>query len=112
MCLVVLSVPVAYDSDVERACELLHEIGVAHARVIDEPVAQARVTELGDNGVGLSLTVWIKDPQLGEADLKSELLRTILRRFREEGIEIPYPRRDVRLIATAAIGETPWNSTG
>jgi small-conductance mechanosensitive channel len=44
---------------------------------------------------------------MGEADLRSALLLDILRTFKAEGIDIPYPRRDVRLIATPATGETP-----
>jgi small-conductance mechanosensitive channel len=46
---------------------------------------------------------------VGEAGLKSTIFKEILQRFREHGIEIPYPRRDIRMIATP---ETPVSSTG
>jgi small-conductance mechanosensitive channel len=62
------------------------------------------VKELADSGVNLTLTVWISDPGKGEADLRSALLLDILASFKREAIDIPYPRRDVRLIATP---ETP-----
>jgi small-conductance mechanosensitive channel len=65
----------------------------------------ARVKQLSDHGVELELTVWISDPAVGEGDLKSELLKDVLKAYRAEGIEIPYPRREVRMIATAATGE-------
>ena len=97
---VVVAVAVAYESDVERACDLLAEIARKHPRVIAEPPVAARVKQLTGMGVELELTVWISDPALGEADLRSELLKDVLRAFRVEGIEIAYPRRDVRLLAT------------
>ena len=56
------------------------------------------------------LTVWIKDPQAGEGDVRNGLLRDILRVFKDNAIHIPYPRRDVRLIATPATQELPLDS--
>jgi small-conductance mechanosensitive channel len=101
----VMTVTVSYESNVERACELLAQLARKHKRVIDEPAAVARVKQLSDHGVELELTVWISDPAVGEGDLKSELLKDVLKAYRAESIEIPYPRREVRMIATAATGE-------
>jgi len=103
----VAAVSVSYDSDVEKACELLVQAAARQERVIAEPPAAARVKSLGENGIDLELTVWIKDPGAGDAQLRSELLKDVLRTFRANGIDIPYPRRDVRLIATAETVETP-----
>ena len=97
---IVMSVTVSYESDVERACSLLGEIASVHPRVIADPEAAARVKQLTALGVEIELTVWIADPAVGEGDMKSELLKEVLKAFRAEGIEIPYPRRDVRLLAT------------
>jgi small-conductance mechanosensitive channel len=58
----------------------------------------------------MELTVWISDPEKGEAELRSELLKDILRTFKTEGIEIPYPRREIRLIATPETANTPASS--
>lgn len=99
----VQSVWIAYESDVDRACELLADIAKRQPRVIADPAAAARVKQLGDNGIELELTVWIADPAVGEGDLKSTLFKEILGSFKANGIEIPYPRRDVRVIATAAM---------
>jgi small-conductance mechanosensitive channel len=98
----VIGVWISYESDVDRACALLAELARSQARVIADPPVRARVKQLGDNGVELELMVWISDPAVGEGELKSELLKGILKRFKEAGIEIPYPRRDVRMIATPA----------
>jgi small-conductance mechanosensitive channel len=103
----VMTVTVAYESDVDRACTVLAELTKKQARVIDQPPSAARVKQLTDHGIELELTIWIKDPHVGEGDLKSDLYKDILKAFREQGITIPYPRRDVRMIATGATPETP-----
>jgi small-conductance mechanosensitive channel len=102
----VVGVSVSYASDVAKACELLLAAAKRQRRVIVEPPAAARVKSLGDNGVELELTVWIADPAAGEAQLRSELLLEVLRTFGEHGIDIPYPRRDVRVLATPETGKS------
>jgi small-conductance mechanosensitive channel len=104
---VVLGVFVSYESDVHKACGLLLDFARSHTRVITEPAPTARVKQLADNGIELELTVWIKDPAVGEADLKSALYLDMLRGFKAHAIEIPYPHRDVRLIATPATEKSP-----
>jgi small-conductance mechanosensitive channel len=101
----VVSVWVAYESDVDLACSLLLEAAGRQGRVIADPAAAARVKQLGERGVELELTVWICDPAQGDGDLRSDVLKEVLRTFKARGVEIPYPRRDVRLIATDEIQE-------
>ncbi len=103
---VVIPVSVAYSTDVERACVLLGDLAKRHAAVLDDPKPTARIRNLGDNGVEMELSVWIGDPAKGELDLRSEILKDILRTFAEAGIEIPYPRRDVRVLATPETQES------
>jgi small-conductance mechanosensitive channel len=108
---VVLGVWVSYESDTQLACDVLAEIAHSHKRVIPDPAPLARVKQLGDHGVELELTVWIADPAAGEADLKSAMYKDILRRFRESKIEIPYPRREIRLLNTGETRNFPTSST-
>jgi len=107
---VVVPLTVAYESDLDLACDLLVQAAAEHKRVIADPAAGARVKNLADSGVELELTVWIADPSVGEGPLRSDLLKSIVRLFRQHGIEIPYPRRDVRLLATAETQEKPFQS--
>lgn len=109
---IVLQVAVSYESDVERACVVLAEIARRQRRVIADPPPMARVRQLSDQGVQLELTVWISDPAAGEGDLRSDLLKDVLRTFRAEAIAIPYPRRDVHMIATGEMVERPATPTG
>jgi small-conductance mechanosensitive channel len=107
-----VGVTVAYESDVELACALLAEAAKRHKRVIADPPVSARVKQFTDRGVELELTVWIEDPAVGEGDLRSDLLIDILRVYKERGIAMPYPRRDLHLIATPETRDSSSRSAG
>jgi small-conductance mechanosensitive channel len=109
---VVIAATVGFDSDVELACSLLAEAARKHRRVIADPPVTARVKQFGDRGIELELTVWIDDPAVGEGDLRSDLLIDILKAFKAHGIDMPYPRRDVRVIATPEMLESTVKSNG
>jgi len=109
---VVVAVTVGFDSDVELACSLLAEAARKHRRVIADPPVSARVKQFGERGIELELTVWIDDPAVGEGDLRSDLLIDILKAFKARGIDMPYPRRDVRVIATPEMLESSIKSNG
>jgi small-conductance mechanosensitive channel len=51
----------------------------------------------GDNSVDLELRFWIDDPSNGVGNIKSEVMLAIWDKFNEEGIEIPFPQRDVHI---------------
>jgi small-conductance mechanosensitive channel len=103
----VIPLTISYESDLDRACALLLEATRGQSRVIADPAPVARVKLFRDHGIDLELTVWICDPAAGEGDLRSDIYKAVLRAYRANGIEIPYPRRDVRLLATPATQETP-----
>jgi len=97
--LVRLRVPVgvAYGSDLEKARELMLAAAADTLRVLKDPKPAYLITGLGDNAVNLEARVWINDPQNGIASVKSDLFRGILKRFRDHGIEMPFPQRDLYL---------------
>jgi small-conductance mechanosensitive channel len=97
--LVRLRVPVgvAYGSDLEKTRELMLAAAADTLRVLKDPRPAYLITGLGDNAVNLEVRVWINDPQNGIASVKSDLFGGILQRFREHGIEMPYPQRDLHL---------------
>ena len=107
-----LAASVAYQSDVARACEVLEQVARAHERVLPDPAPVARVKQLGPSGIDLELVCWIGDAAAGDADLKSDLYKALLAGFRGAGIEIPYPRSDIRLLATPETKESPVKTTG
>jgi small-conductance mechanosensitive channel len=102
----VVNATITYESDYDKACQILADVARRQDRVIADPPATARVKSLNDNGIELEITVWISDPAMGEAELRSELLKQVLRAFRDAGIEMARPRRDVRM-ATVEMGISP-----
>lgn len=95
---VVVEVQVAYESGLEAVLVLLVSIAKQHSRVLREPEPAALITNFADSGVNMSLTVWIDDPEKGQLSLKSELYLAIWQAFKNEGVVIPYPQRELRML--------------
>ncbi len=85
------AVQIAYDADLEKAMALLIEAATQQSRVLANPAPGVVITELAASGINLELGFWVADPELGTGGVRSEIYRTILRSFRENGIDIPYP---------------------
>jgi small-conductance mechanosensitive channel len=94
-----LKVPVgvAYGSDLEKVRDLMFQAAEDTERVLKDPKPSFRLMGFGDNTINVELRVWINDPQHGIHSVKSELFWDFWRRFKEHGIEIPYPQRDIHL---------------
>jgi small-conductance mechanosensitive channel len=100
-----VNVQISYDSDVDLALKLMEAAAGAEARVLKAPnPPQAFLARFADSGIDLELGVWINDPQNGQLNLKSALNRTIWRSFQANGIEIPFPQREVRIRTIAGEG--------
>jgi small-conductance mechanosensitive channel len=91
-------VQVGYACDPERAMQILVETAQRHPRVLAEPAPKAYLVRFADSGIELELGFWIADPQEGSLNIKSDIGVGIWRAFRQEGIEIPYPRQEVRVL--------------
>ncbi|MBA3564309.1 MAG: mechanosensitive ion channel, partial [Gammaproteobacteria bacterium] len=94
-----LPVQISYDDDPEQAIALLEHAADNITRVLTDPTPQARLIGFGDNGLELELRIWIMDPQAGVVNVRSDVNRAIWRLFKEHGITIPYPQRDLRVIS-------------
>ena len=94
-----IPVQVAYESDVELALKLLQDAAHAEPRVMTAPNPPTGfVVGFTDSGINLELGLWLRDPEKGQLNLRSALNRRIYESFKANGISMPYPRRDVRLI--------------
>jgi len=99
---ITLPVQISYGSDVERALEMLVECAAAGGeRVLAHPKPTAHLMAFGASGIDLQLGIWIHDPTLGSLDLRSAVNREIWRRFKEAGIQIPFPQHEVRLLGAS-----------
>ncbi len=97
-CVSYVNVTVAYGANVERALEIMLEEGMRERPRIDTTRrGWTYIDSFGGSGINLSLGFWVKDPKNGTAGLRTQISLAILRRFEEEGIEIPYDRLEVNL---------------
>ncbi|MEK6662658.1 MAG: mechanosensitive ion channel domain-containing protein [Pseudomonadota bacterium] len=96
-----LPLQISYDSPLEQAMGLMCAAAAANPRVLQDPSPEVFLREFADNGLMLELVIWIADPEEGQLSLRSALNLEIWRRFQVAGIEIPYPRRDIRVLGSA-----------
>jgi len=87
-------VGVSYDSDLDKVYDVLIAVATGHEKVEREPEPRVRFRRFGDSALELELLVWVDEPVLRGLVLH-ELNTEIFRRFRAEGIEIPYSKHDV-----------------
>lgn len=99
---IALSVQVAYESDVDHAMTLMRDTALAQPRVLADPPVCAYLTSFGDSGINLELGFWIGDAQSGTLQLRSDINMAIWRKFQAAGIAIPYPQRELRILAENA----------
>ncbi len=99
-----VEVGISYDSDLDKALEILQEEALKHPNCIDNrseedqknevPQVIVRVLGFGESSINLRAWVWTEDSGKGFV-LRTDLYKTLKKRFDEEGIEIPYPYRTV-----------------
>ncbi|SEA01009.1 Small-conductance mechanosensitive channel [Desulfuromusa kysingii] len=93
---IVLSVGVAYGSDLEKVLTILTEVSDQHPLVLKKPKPSPLFVQFGDSSLDFELRVWISNID-NRPDVKNELLLAIDRRFREAEVEIPFPQQDLHL---------------
>jgi small-conductance mechanosensitive channel len=88
---------ISYNADVRRALELMLEAAAECPRVLSRPTPNALLRGFGDSSVDLELRLWIDDPSEGVGNVQSDVLLRIWDKFHANGVEIPFPQRDVHI---------------
>jgi len=94
-----ITVQIGYESDLNAAMQLLAESAQSHQRVLSDPPPETNLIRFAESGIELELRFWISDSHEGSTRMKSEINLAIWAAFKQAGIVIPYPRREVRLLA-------------
>ncbi len=81
-----ISLSISYKSNLERAVALIHDEAMQQERVLMKPAPSVLVKGFTENGVDLSLTVWVMNPEAGSGALQSSLYLAIWRAFEASGI--------------------------
>jgi small conductance mechanosensitive channel len=95
-----VTVGVAYDTDVNRAIGLIHDVLRANARVLHDVEPVIIVSQLADSSVNIAVKPWVAVADFSAAT--GEINQAILETFRDAYIKIPVPQREVRQINAAA----------
>jgi small-conductance mechanosensitive channel len=92
-----VDVGVHYDSDLRQVIGLCEDAALATTRVLPEPAPKCLFIEFGDSALKLQLRFWIGDAQNGVQNVKSDVLLEIWQRFKDQGVRVPYPQRDLHV---------------
>ena len=102
-----IPVSVAYKEDPETIRSLLIDVAQAHPGVLKDPQPDVLFDEYGENSLNFFLRVYSNAYSNKPNVLKSELYYEIFKRFKSQGIEIPFPQRDVYIKKLVASEEKP-----
>ncbi len=89
-------VGVSYQSDLDTVLKALSDVANENKEVLKSPAPVVRLREFGDSSWNMFLGAWIRDPE-DYYRVRSELNCAIVRKFRETGVEIPFPQRDLHI---------------
>lgn len=87
---------IGYGDDFEAAKKLIMEIMEQDERILKDPAPFARVGELGDSSVNITVRAWI--PLAEFWNVHFDVIEKVKKSFDENGINIPFPQRDVHII--------------
>jgi small-conductance mechanosensitive channel len=101
-----ISVRVAFGSDTIKVREILYDCAIRHPQVSKQENIVVRFADFGDSALKFELFFWANQTWLVET-VKSDLRYEIDKRFREEGISIPVPQRELRMVTDPVKKDIP-----
>jgi len=98
-------VSVAYASDIEVAEKLILEAAKQTKRVLNVPPPSVWLHAFGTDAIEFEAQLWIRDPEEGIGNVRSDFLKKLWRLFRDNGVHVPFPQRDLNLRDTPELRE-------
>jgi small-conductance mechanosensitive channel len=92
-----IPVGVAYGSDIAKVCEALLAVGSESPNTLKEPEPSVFLDKFGDNSIEFELVVWSSEMSARPSRYRSDLNFAIEQKFRDAGIEIAFPQRDLHI---------------
>jgi len=93
---IVINIGVAYGTDIDQVSTLLLDIACAHPKVLKDPEPAVVFDGFGDSALNFQVWVYARE-LLDRRDLRHDLNSAIYRALNLNGIEIPFPQRDLHL---------------
>jgi MscS family membrane protein len=91
-----VKVGVAYGSDIDKVHDILLEVATQDKDVCKTPAPRIRFRAFGDSSLDHELLCWVERPVL-RGKVLHNLNTDVYKRFLKEGIEIPFPQRDIHI---------------
>jgi small-conductance mechanosensitive channel len=91
-------VQVGYDTDIDKLVPQILAVLPGISRVITDPQPSVQLSAFASDGLELTVSFWIADPENGTGSVKSDVNMALLRLFNANSIEIPFPQRVVRVL--------------
>ncbi|RWQ42527.1 MAG: mechanosensitive ion channel family protein [Mesorhizobium sp.] len=95
---------VSYDADPHKVSELAIAAATSVGRVEAGRRPVCWLTDFGDSSLNFVLRFWIHDPQQGLTNVRGRVLLALWDTFRENGIDIPYPHREIIMKPDGRVG--------
>jgi small-conductance mechanosensitive channel len=101
-----IDVGVSYGSDLETVIRSLAEVAEEHPEVLKNPAPDVLHMGFGDSAWNMRLRVWLERPRR-HPQVRSDINCAIVRKFRRNGVEIPFPQRDLHVRSSLPLPVTP-----
>ncbi len=98
------TVQIAYGTEVRALQPLLAAALHGIPRVLADPAPNVMLSSFAADGMDLTVSFWIRDPENGQGNVKSEVNLAILAVLNAQGVEIPYPQRVVHTVVSMEKG--------
>jgi small conductance mechanosensitive channel len=93
-----LTIGLSYADDIEAALAACRDVAAADPRVLADPAPLAFVAELADSSVNIGLRLWCEGAEYW--NVRCDTIKALKQAFDRNGLTIPFPQRDVRMIPT------------
>ncbi len=93
---------VGYSSDVLKVRDLLMDVARSRPEILKDPPPDVIFSGFGDSSLNFELRIWTTDRLRTPQILKSDIYFDVFQNFAENGIEIPFPQRDIHVRSVEA----------
>src|SRR5437773_609152 len=101
-----VDVGVSYESDLETVIRSLMEVAAEHPEVLKNPAPDVLHSGFGDSAWNMRLRIWLEHPRR-HPEVQSDINCAIVRKFQQNGVEIPFPQRDLHVRSPVPLPITP-----
>jgi small-conductance mechanosensitive channel len=96
-------VGISYRADPHKAIALCIAAARETPRVLENPAPVCLLKGFADSAIDLELRFWINDPKHGVSNVRSDVLLRVWDKFQAQGVEIPFPQRDLHVRAPVEV---------